>query len=716
MTGNRDGARSQEQGPGSDGSPNEGVGARSAARRSSVSGHLPRLESALSEDGVLLDVEAKDFSQLAQALTAHLATRNSIPRERVEELEKKLTARQKVASTAIGEGMACPHAFVDFVGKPIVLFARLKQPIDLGAPDGVPTDLVFLLVGRRDDARNHLQTLMHLARLMQDERFPSTIRAAETADAVVRACLAAERRLEQGKAPPRARTREGIEARTGRFAGGLLADLRRRWPVYLSDYRDGLSLKALSASIFLYFACFSGAVTFGALTATETDGHIGPFEMILATAICGLAYAIFSGQPLVILGGTGPILIFTKILYEQCAAMELDFMATYACVGLWASGFTLLLALLDASVLLRYVTRFTDEIFVLVMAAIFLDEAGKKLYQEFVDLQGIGGYASALSAAVLALGTLGIALVLRGVRQGTFLRSWARNFLADFGTVIAIVCMSSLAYFMSTRIEDLQLDTIVVPSKFELALVSIRPLPTWVVFAAAIPAAFLAIMIFLTQQITAKVCNAPDFNLRKGPGYHLDLFVVGILLAFCSLFGLPWMCGATVRSLNHINALAETKAATGPGGAVQAIERVHENRVSGILIHVLVGLSLLLVSWLRLVPMATLYGIFLYMGIVSFAGNQFWQRLTLWFREPALYPPTHYLRLVPTPVVHLFTAVQTVCFAVLWAVKAYAGLLLPLFLALLVPVRVALGRFIPERYLDALDAEETPEDEQDHWA
>ena len=52
---------------------------------------------------------------------------------------------------------------------------------------------------------------------------------------------------------------------------------------------------------------------------------------------------------------------------------------------------------------------------------------------------------------------------------------------------------------------------------------------------------FAAILIFLDQQITARVVNAPAFKLQKGPGYHLDLLLVGGLTALCSLLGWPWL-------------------------------------------------------------------------------------------------------------------------------------------------------------------------------
>lgn len=61
--------------------------------------------------------------------------------------------------------------------------------------------------------------------------------------------------------------------------------------------------------------------------------------MLLASACCGVVFALISGQPLVILGGTGPLLVFTAILFRLCTDLSLPFLPSYAWVGLWSAGF-----------------------------------------------------------------------------------------------------------------------------------------------------------------------------------------------------------------------------------------------------------------------------------------------------------------------------------------------------------------------------------------
>ena len=88
-----------------------------------------------------------------------------------------------------------------------------------------------------------------------------------------------------------------------------MADIKRRAPHYVSDWTDAFLPanrgRCLSSVAFLFFACLAPAIAFGALFAEYTNDQLGATEMILSSAISGVAYAFLSGQPLCILGATG---------------------------------------------------------------------------------------------------------------------------------------------------------------------------------------------------------------------------------------------------------------------------------------------------------------------------------------------------------------------------------------------------------------------------
>ena len=159
------------------------------------------------------------------------------------------------------------------------------------------------------------------------------------------------------------------------------------------------------------------------------------------------------------------------------------------------------------------------------------------------------------------------------------------------------------------------------------------------IFLSIIPALLCSVLVYLDQNITARLVNSRDNNLQKGSAYHYDLGLVGVLVGVCSLFGLPWLVAATVRSLNHLRALATVEPRVDGAGAVHGdVLRVRENRVTGVVIHVLVAGTLLALPLLQYIPLAVLYGLFLYMGVVSIGGNQFFSRIGLFFTDPGALP------------------------------------------------------------------------------
>lgn len=494
-----------------------------------------------------------------------------------------------------------------------------------------------------------------------------------------------------------------------RGLAGVRGDLARRLASYRSDWTDGWHPRVGAATAFLFFACLAPAIAFGGLMSVLTSGAIGAMEMIVATALCGVLYAVLAGQPLTILGGTGPLLVFTGLLYQTCARLGLPFLPTYAWVGLWTGGFVIILGLTGASRLVGLFTRFTDETFAALISLIFVVEAVTNVLHAFPAPHVPDD--TALFGLVLAVGTFVVARSLARLRQRPYLRRTLRELLADFGPALAVVLMILARRLLPT----VNLAQLSVPSTFETTsgrswFVPLGGVPGWVPFASAAPALLVAVLVFLDQNVTVRIVQSREHQLQRGSAYHWDLVMVGLLLGACSCFGLPWLVAATVRSVNHVRALSTVDAS----GERPRITSVIENRVSPLLVHGLIGVSLLFTGTLREIPMPVLYGLFLYMGITSMRGNQFFERLRLWLTDPSLLPSVHYVRRVPTPVIHKFTAVQACCLAVLWIVKSSAiGILFPIFIALLVPVRALMARFIAAEHLTNLDGEAVPEDVED---
>lgn len=678
---------------------------------------MKKLRDAFQAGEVVLDLEATSLESAIRNAVRQMVSQGILTEATAGPVESALLSRERAAPTSIGHATAIPHAYLEGVVEQHVVFVRLDHPINTGAPDGIPTKFFVFLFGPPGVAAQHLDTLAYVARVMSDDEFRYEAGKARNSEDLLAALdHFTDRTTTEPPAPHE--TAGGLEY-TGKFAGGIRNDLERRIPHFVRDFSDGLHPKCFASTLFLFFACLAPAVTFGGVMAQQTNGEIGAVEMILASAACGVIFALFSGQPLVILGGTGPLLVFTAILFRLCGDLSLPFLPTYGWVGLWSALFIILLAVTDSSCLMRYFTRFTDETFSALISIIFIYEAIKSLVYTFKDLDVKQHHDTALLSLLLAVGTFYIAMSLSRFRRSSYLRPKFREFLADFGPAIAMAAMTGVAIWM----HGVFLDVLPAPDQFGTTngrpwLVNLFETPMWARFAAAGPALLGTVLVYLDQNITARIINSPDHKLHKGEAYHLDLAVVGILISICSMFGLPWLVAATVRSLNHVRSLATVEERVSKSGERRdQVIHVRENRLTGLSIHLLIGLSLMLLPWLKQIPMAVLYGLFLFMGVVSMSGNQFFERMSLWLKDPKLYPVTHYIRRVPNLKIHLFTALQLACLSVLWVVKSSTiGILFPVFIALLVPVRQLAGRFFSAEHLAALDAEEEPEEESTHWA
>jgi len=95
-----------------------------------------------------------------------------------------LLQREKLGSTAVGNGVAIPHGKLPKLGRLFGLFARLEKPVDFEALDAQPVDLVFLLLAPEAAGADHLKALARVARLLRDPEIARKLRESRDADAL----------------------------------------------------------------------------------------------------------------------------------------------------------------------------------------------------------------------------------------------------------------------------------------------------------------------------------------------------------------------------------------------------------------------------------------------------------------------------------------------------------------------------------------------------
>lgn len=517
--------------------------------------------------------------------------------------------------------------------------------------------------------------------------------------------------------------------RTGRPFGGLVRDIRRRYPKYLSDIKDAINAQALAAVIFIYFAALSPAITFGGLLDEKTDKWMGVSELLLSTAVQGMLFCLFGAQPLLVLGFSGPLMVFEEAFYKFCEANGIEYIVGRVWIGFWLIILVVLVVAFEGSFLVRYISRYTQEIFSFLISLIFIYETFDKLVKIFQQypLQEHYKYSrnetgwqkkpqpnTALLSLVLMAGTFFIAFFLRKFKNSGFFPGKLRRVIGDFGVPIAIFIMA-LADFLiqDTYTQKLQVPSGLTVSKSQNRTWFINPLgnaidyPIGMMFGAVLPALLVFILIFLESQITTLIVSKPERKMLKGSGFHLDLLLIVTMGGIAALFGMPWLSATTVRTVTHANALTVMSKSTVPGEKPH-VQEVIEQRITGLLVAILVGLSILMEPILKMIPLAVLFGIFLYMGVTSLNGIQLYDRILLMLKPPKYHPDEAYVRKVRTRRMHIFTVTQIVCLILLWGVKITpASLALPFLLILTVPLRhILLPRIFTDTELKCLDADD----------
>lgn len=137
--------------------------------------HIARL---LPASNVLLGLDAPSKSRLFDAIGALFERTMGLSRQVVVD---SLSAREKLGSTGLGQGIAIPHGRIKGLAEAQGAFARLAEPIAFDAPDGKPVSQVFVLLVPEHATEEHLQLLSELAQMFSDRAFRDELRVADTA-------------------------------------------------------------------------------------------------------------------------------------------------------------------------------------------------------------------------------------------------------------------------------------------------------------------------------------------------------------------------------------------------------------------------------------------------------------------------------------------------------------------------------------------------------
>jgi len=558
---------------------------------------------------------------------------------------------------------------------------------------------------------------------------------------------------------------------TGLFAG-IRMDIRNRWDCYYSDWTDHFSISLLAPATYIFFASVIPALTFGEQIADHTNGELGGAQVLLPTAICGLLQALFGGQPLLIVGVAEPIVLVYVFMYEFCQNQDpvIPFRPFAAATLYWAALFIVILAAINACKYIHTFTRFSGELFGLLIAVLFFQQGVRGLKAEFKpEVNGSHGcddgnethaddhlhlfdgsgeshdmmdgtahpwlMFNGTWACFLALGLVVSTIIIREARTWNYFKGPIRKFVAEYATFITVFAWTGISFVGTDLLPEgiprrLKIDsTIEAPATDTWNTVSnMDELSGEAIAIAIVPAIIITIMNVFDHNVSAQLAQVEEFKLEKPHAYHWDFFLQGIMTAICGACGIMPVNGVIPQSPLHTRACAEY-VRNEKGERSKDSFVIREQRWTNLIQSLLVTVCLFITDALKQVPRSVLWGFFLYLALESLPGSQFFERLQLFItdskRLKKITRGEHntYLDKVPFNVVVKFTITQFVGFGVCYGISqiptcvAPVGIFFPTLIMLLVPARIYLfPKMFSEHdlyYLDPRENAEAPADAGD---
>ncbi|CAD6341027.1 unnamed protein product [Miscanthus lutarioriparius] len=543
---------------------------------------------------------------------------------------------------------------------------------------------------------------------------------------------------------------------------GVSEDLKGRAACYKQDWNHGFrsGLRILAPMLYIFFASAVPVIAFGEQLSKDTDGTLTTVETLASTAICGIIHSIIGGQPLLIVGVAEPTIIMYTYIYNfaknQPNLGEKLFLPWAAWVCIWTAVMLFLMAMFNVAAILNRFTRFSGELFGMLITVLFMQEAIKGMFGEFSAPEG------------------------NDQSRPIFQFQW--------------LYVNALSYSLPSKIPSGVPRRLFTPLPWEpkslqhwTVAKDLFSVPPAHIFLAIVPAAMVAGLYFFDHSVASQMAQQKEFNLKNPSAYHYDILVLSLTTLICGLLGIPPSNGVLPQSPMHTRSLAVLKRqllrkkmvqtakegmmnnatssevygkmqdvfikmdhggdsvsahkdlkdlkdaiipeGNGAGTVPEVFDpekhvdaylpvRVNEQRVSNLLQSLLIAGCIGITPLIQRIPTSVLWGYFAYMSIDSLPGNQFWERIQVLFITPQrrykVLEGAHasFMESVPFNTICAFTLFQLIYLLIVFGMTwiPVAGILFPLLFFFLIVIRQHLiPKYFDSSHLRELDAAEYEE-------
>ncbi|XP_027931183.1 boron transporter 1-like [Vigna unguiculata] len=363
---------------------------------------------------------------------------------------------------------------------------------------------------------------------------------------------------------------------------GIKNDLQGRLMCYKQDWIGGLraGFRILAPTTYIFFASAIPVISFGEQLERDTDGVLTAVQTLASTALCGIIQSIIGGQPLLILGVAEPTVIMYTFMFNFAKRRpELGsklFLAWTGWVCMWTAILLFLLAILGACSIINRFTRLAGELFGLLIAMLFMQEAIKGLIHEFhiperanpssPEFQSSWRFGNGMFSLVLSFGLLLTALKSRKARSWRYGSGCLRGFIADYGVPLMVLVWTAISYIPAGSIPKGVPRRLFSPNPWSsgafenwTVIKDMLNVPVLYIIGAFIPATMIAVLYYFDHSVASQLAQQKEFNLRKPPSFHYDLLLLGFMVIICGLIGIPPSNGVIPQSPMHTKSLATLK-------------------------------------------------------------------------------------------------------------------------------------------------------------
>lgn len=488
---------------------------------------------------------------------------------------------------------------------------------------------------------------------------------------------------------------------------GIWLDLQDKWPTYWEDWKDSWNYRVIPSLLNTYFSNILPALAFAQDMFDRTDSSYGVNEVLLSSGIAGIVFGALGGQPLCIVGVTGPISIFNYTVYEIIKPLNTNYFGFMFWICIWAMIFHLIMAFSNLVALLQHVTAFPCDIFGLFINVVYVQKGIQILGRQFHSEEHGEDVTAGFASVVVSLCMVIFGLTFKNITRTPLLNHRLRTFISDYSMPLSVLFWSAFTHY-GGYLNDVHFQKLPITKSFRPTDKTQRDPSTWLAYESipvrdvfiALPFGIIVtILFYFDHNVSSLMAQRFQYKLKKTAAFHYDFALLGITTGVSGVLGIPAPNGLIPQAPLHTESLLVYDE---EGNVVKCVEQRFTNTMQGLM--TIGTMTRPLLVCLGEIPQAVLSGLFFLMGIDGLMNNEIISRVLWVFTENKRKDPNSPLRKVPLKKLLIFLCFSLAGFVGEFAItNTIAAIGFPLILLLTVIVRIAFFKIFSEDELANLD-------------